>query len=269
MRKFLRQSWIIIKLAWQKNLNYRFTVFMYRIGEIIEVLVLIVMWTAIYSGGGGMIKGFTLSEMVTYVLIGNLFSVAVRNFLPDHVSREIEHGRLSAFLVKPVSYIRFTFTNELGRIFLATILSVLSQVIVILFFLDRVIFNTDMSYILVIVSMVFFAFIIELLLGFLIGSIAFWTDEVAGLQASIDRVKRFFSGGYFPLSLLPVSLSSASGYLPFGYSFFVPASLYLKKIDLAQGLRGLMIQAIWIVLLSLILGFVWKRGLRKFEATGS
>jgi ABC-2 type transport system permease protein len=119
---------------------------MYRIGEIAETVVLILMWTAIYTGGSGVIKGFTLSEMITYVLVGNLFSVAVRNFLPGFVSRDISEGRLSMFLVKPISYIRYIFLNELGRIAFTTIASVGSQFIVILFFLDKFIFNTDVAY---------------------------------------------------------------------------------------------------------------------------
>ncbi len=116
--------------------------------------------------------------------------------------------------------------------------------------------------------MILLAFVIEMLLGFIIGMIAFWSDEVDGIQTTIDRIKRFFSGGYFPLSLLPVGVLAVSNYFPFAYSFFVPAQLYLKKITIAEGLHGIGIQIAWIILLSIILAFVWKRGLIKYEATG-
>lgn len=269
IKRQLKQAKVIIATAWQKNLSFRFTVLTYRIGEIVETLVLILMWTAIYSSEGQLIKGFTLNEMITYVLIGNLCSVAVRNSLPAYISKHISEGGLSLFLTKPISYIKYVFINELGRIFLITILSLFSQTIVTLFFLDKIIVNFNPLYIIIIIMMVFFAFVIELLIGFLIGIIAFWTDEVDGIQTTIDRVKRFFSGGYFPLSLLPVAFVTVSTYLPFQYSFFIPASLYLKKIDLYQGIYGLGIQIIWIFLLSLILSIAWRRGLHKYEAMGS
>lgn len=265
----IRQGLVITRSAWIRNLNYRFTTIMFRLGEVAEIVVLILMWTAIYASGSGMIKGFTLNEMVTYVLIGNLCSVAVRNFLPSFVSRDINEGRLSMFLVKPIPYIKYIFFNELGRAALAVIVSVASQVLVILFFLDKFAFNTEPLYLMLIFVMVFLSFIIELLVGFLVGTIAFWTDEVEGMQATIDRIKKFFAGGYFPLSLLPVALASLSMYLPFAYSFYVPAQLYLKKIDLQTGLMGLGIQVIWIILLSLIVKFVWERGLKRYEASGS
>jgi ABC-2 type transport system permease protein len=269
MAQQLKQAAVILRSAWVRQINYRFTTLMYRIGEIAETAVLILMWTAIYSGSPGAIKGFTLNEMITYVLIGNLFSVAVRNFLPGFVSGDIKEGRLSMFLVKPISYIRFIFLNELGRIAFATVASIGSQFLVILFFLDKFVFNTETGYVLVISVMIVCAFVIELLIGFLVGSIAFWTDEVEGMQTTIDRVKRFFSGGYFPLTLLPASLVTFSSYLPFAYSFFVPAQLYLKKIDLHQGLIGIGIQMVWIGVLSAIVAFVWKRGLIQYEASGS
>ncbi len=269
MVHYLKQAGVIIRAAWVKNITYRFTVLAYRIGEIAEVLVLILMWSAIYAGGSGVVKGFTLPEMITYVLIGNFSLAVTRNFLASLVSVDINQGRLSMYLIKPVSYIQYAFIHELGRIFLAMTMSVANQVLLILCFKSTFIFNTDPRYLAIFIVMLIFAFVIEMLIGFLIGIIAFWTDEVNGIQTTIDRVKRFFSGGYFPLSLLPLTFLTISNYLPFSYSFFVPAQLYLKKITLVEGLQGLVVQIVWIALLSIIVAIVWNRGLRKYEATGA
>ena len=269
MTNHIKQAAVIIKSAWVRNLNYRVTIIAYRIGDMAEILVLILMWTAIYANGSGIIKGFTLNEMITYVLIGNLCTAAVRNFLSGFVSRDISEGRLSMFLIKPIPYIKYVFLNEIGRAGLTILLSVASQFLIILFFLDKITLNTDPIYICLIILMIILAFIIEWLIGFLIGTIAFWTDEVDGLQATIDRVKRFFSGGYFPLSLLPFALVTVGTYLPFAYSFYVPAQLYLKKMSIHEGLIGLCVQVVWILILSLVLAFVWKRGLKRYEASGS
>jgi ABC-2 type transport system permease protein len=269
MWKYLRQGWVITRSAWVRALNYRMTFIMYRVGELIETLIVVLMWSAIYSGGSGTIKGFTLNEMITYLLIGYLCTVIVRNFLPTFVSRDINHGTLSMFLVKPISYIRYVFFNEIGRIALIVFMSVAMQFLVIFFFFDRIVVNTDPAYLTLIVIMVFLAFVIEWLIGFLIGTIAFWTDEVDGIQATLDRIKKFFAGAYFPLSLLPVTLATISIYLPFAYSFFIPAQLYLKKISFYDGLFGLGVQIFWIVILSVTLNVVWKKGLKKYEASGS
>ena len=98
---------------------------------------------------------------------------------------------------------------------------------------------------------------------------AFWFEEVDGIQSTVERIRRFFAGGYFPLTLLPLFLSTLSMYLPFAYSFFVPAQLYLKKMSLSEAAHGIGIQFVWILLLSLIIYVVWNRGLKKYEAIGS
>lgn len=263
MKKFLT----IVKAFWQRALTYRFTVLAYRIGEIGETLVLVLMWTAIY-GGQRVIGGLTLQEMITYILIGNFFNAIIRNFLSSVIARDIKDGRLSMFLIKPMSYFNYILSQEIGRISLATMMSVLSSVIVIVFFINTFIWNFDAAYFLVIVAMVILAFITELLISYLIGLIAFWTDEVDGIYATIDRIKKFFSGGYFPINLLPVMFVQISFAIPFAYSFFVPAQLYLKKLDLSMGLKGLLVQIIWIFVLYGIINVVWGRGLKRYEGVG-
>lgn len=263
MQKYLA----IVNTYWQRGLAYRFTIIAFRVGEVAEILVLILMWSAIYKEHA-LIRGFTAQEMITYVLMGNLFQIMVRNFISDFIAAEINEGRLSMFLVKPISYFRFAFSREIGRTSFPTLLSIITQVIVMLFFLDRILVNTDIWYLALIVAMLILAFFSELLLSFLIALVAFWTDEVDGLFRTVERVKRFFSGGYFPLTLLPPVLVQISFLLPFAYSFFIPAQLYLKKIDLLTGLKGLCVQAVWIVLLYGVVRIAWKRGLRRYEGVG-
>lgn len=263
MEKYLA----IINTYWQRGIAYRFTIIAFRIGEVAEMLVLILMWTAIYKEQT-LIRGFTMEEMITYVLIGNLFHIIVRNFFSDFIASEINEGRLSMFLIKPMSYFRFAFSREIGRNSLPMLMSLATQALVMLFFLDTLVINTDARYLVLIGAMLILAYFAELLLSFLVALVAFWTDEVDGLFRTVERVKRFFSGGYFPLTLLPSVLVQTSFLLPFAYSFFVPAQLYLKKIDLSAGLKGLCVQAIWIVLLYCIVRIVWRRGLRRYEGVG-
>ncbi|MEK7149993.1 MAG: ABC-2 family transporter protein [Patescibacteria group bacterium] len=263
MKKYLT----VINVYWQRALAYRSVIIAYRAGEMAEVLILILMWTSIY-GKQDIIKGFTLPEMITYVLIGNLFSVITRNFLTNVVAHDIKDGRLSSFLLQPISYFNFILSRELGRLSFAFLMSVSSQVVIILFFLNKFIFNSDIIYLSVILIMIILAFITELLISYLIGLIAFWADEVDGIYATVDRLRKFFSGGYFPLNFLPPVFVTASFSLPFAYSFFVPAQLYLKKIDILAGIRGIFIQLIWIVLLYGIIRLLWKKGLKKYEGVG-
>lgn len=263
----IKKHLTITKTAWQRALTYRFTVLAHRIGETGEMLILILMWAAIYSGGG-VIKGYNYQEMITYILLGNLINAIVRNWLASVVSRDISNGTLSQFLVKPISYLRYILFREIGRISVAFFFSVISSLLVIFFFTRYFIINLNPLTLGLIAIMTILAFATELLLSFLIGLIAFWTTEVDGIYATIDRVKKFFSGGYFPISLLPPAFVKTSFLLPFGYSFFIPVQLYLGKIDSRTGLLGLLIQLTWIILLYGIIRVAWNRGIKKYEGVG-
>ena len=274
MLTFLKQEFdqliTFSKVEWQKVLTYRVSVFTYRVAEISETCILVAMWIFIYAQGATVIRGYTANEMITYVLIGSLCAAVTRNFIHQSMSKDIEKGDLSLFLVKPVSYIKYNIYSEFGGLVLTLCASIASQLCIIAFFFDRLVPNTDIRYLAIIVVMLFLAFFIEILIGLLVGLMAFWTDgEVGGFHQLSYVLKRFFSGAYFPLSLLPVSLAFVGYYLPFAYSFFVPAQLYLGKMGLDVAARGLLIQLGWIVMLSLIVRIVWKRGLKKYEAVGS
>lgn len=269
MKQFLYQARVIVSTAWQRNLTYRSTVIAYRVGETLEILVLILMWSAIYADSSGPIKGFTEQEMITYVLIGNLVTSLTRNFLSGFVSYQINQGRLSMYLIRPISFIQFVFLHELGRAFLTTVLSFGTQLLVTALFFNVLVVNTDLSYLFLILPMIFFAIIVEMLIGFLVGTIAFWTDEVDGIHRTVDRIRRFFAGGYFPLTLFPHVLILASTYMPFQYSFYAPAALYLGKMSFEEGVYGIIVQIVWIVLLAGVVRIVWRRGLLRYEAVGS
>lgn len=267
MNKFLS----IVSFSWQRVLTFRFTVFMYRFGEIIESLVLSIMWIAIYAGTGDgttLIRGFMVNEMVTYIFIGNIFTLFTRNYATAAVARDIFDGTLSMSLVKPISYVRYMFYDRLGSSAFVMLMGSLGQFLAMLFFFDRIIINNDFSSWILIVVMLALAYVTEFLINVLIGMSAFWTDDVDGLFSTTDRVRRFFAGGYFPLSILPATLATIGTFLPFAYTFYVPAQLYLQKLSLKEGMLGLGVQIVWIILLYLLLRYVWNRGIRKYEGVG-
>jgi len=263
----MRKYWTIIKTAWQQNLTWRFTILAYRFGEITEAMILILLWSAIYQGSS-LIKGYTLQEMITYVLVGNLFEAMVRNYLTHKIARDIKDGTLSIFLVKPIKYLKYMFAKEFGITILPFLMSCASQILVISFFLNKIVLNFDFAYLFLIFIMLALAYIIELFISYLVGMIAFWTVEVDGVFATIIKLRKLFSGGYFPISLLPSGIVSLSMAMPFVYSFYFPMQLYLKKIDLVGGAKGIGLQVTWIIVLYFISNMIWKKGIKKYEGVG-
>ena len=231
---------------------------LYKIGGILELLVFLAIWVMIFNSDGN-IGGFTRTEMITYIIFGNSIGLISGYFLHRVIVREAYQKKSGLLIYRPFRY----FKNILLRGMLKSILpffSVLAFHLAILyFFLDNFVFNYDLRYWLLIGLMIILAFITEFLMVYIVSLYAYWVIEAGDLQKIVIRIKKFLAGNYFPLSILPIGFLQVSLFLPFAYSFFVPTELFLKKITISEGWRGIFIQIAWIVILYIFIKSAWKR----------
>jgi ABC-2 type transport system permease protein len=116
--------------------------------------------------------------------------------------------------------------------------------------------------------MLIVTYLINLCVSILIGFLSFWATEIAGIYYCLKTIIKFMSGTFFPISLLPLFFVKASYFLPFVYTIYIPVQLYLGKISFAEGLRGLAIEMLWLVVLYVIIKIVWRLGLKRYESVG-
>jgi len=264
MRKYL----FLIKTAWQRQLVYRATVYGYRLGNIFDVLFQVTIWTAVYKSTN-MVYGYNYNEMITYVMIGWLINFLTSNYgVEDVVSRNIQHGELNVYLTRPISYLRSLITMSIGRASIALLSGVVLQLLFILIFRDYIILQSNPLVILVIILIVFIGYFVRLLLSILFGLIAFWATDVSGLNAFFQTFIRLLSGGYAPLSLLPATLYNIGLFFPFAYIVFFPTQLYLGKLNLMDGIKGIGVELLWLLILYFLIKIVWNKGLKKYEGVG-
>ncbi len=246
----------------KRGLFYYARVFIYKTSGILEVLAILLLWLIIFTNKS-VLGGFTRQEIITYIIAGNLIGLISGYFLHRIIASDI-YGQNSKLLVyKPIKYFFLILPKGFGRNFLPFIIAVIYHLLVLYFFLDYIVINFNILYLSVITAMIVLAFIIEFLLAYLLNLFVFWTLEAKGPYKILIRLKNFLAGAYFPLSLLPPVFVSVGLVLPFAYSFFVPMELYLKKIDLATGLRGMIVQLIWIGVIYALIQLTWSRQIKK------
>ncbi len=259
---------IIIKIAWQQQLVYRANFFGFRVGQLFEMAAQIIIWTMIFRGAE-VVRGYTYEEMITYIIVGWLFYYVTNNYaIENTVARHIKSGELSNFLSKPIDYIRYIVTLSIGRISIALLSGIISQVILIIIFYKLILFNVGIQEILVILLMLFFGYFVHLFYKIMVGFIAFWSIETVGLFYMFSVMFNFLAGRYFPINLLPDSVATVSSYFPFAYSFYAPTQIYLGKMSVYDGLRGVGIQVIWLFFFYVLTRIIWKKGLKKYESVG-
>jgi len=241
---------------------HRISDFLLNISGVMEMLILVLLWVLLFSNTG-VLGGFTREEIIAYILIGNTIGLISGYFLHRLIAGDINDKKSKMLLYRPAKYFRHILSSSFGRNILPFIAALILNLLFLYFFLDSIPINIEITYIATIIIMILLAFIIEFLLAYIGKLFIFWTIESGRQYRLIVRIKKFLAGAYFPLSLLPPVLVSASLILPFSYSFYVPTQLYLKKISLSLGLQGLIVQVVWIMVLYAAIQIIWSRKIKK------
>lgn len=266
--KRLKKLIAIIKVEMQRQLTYKSDFLFFRLSNVVEIVVLIVVWTVVFKTND-VVSGYTYKEMMTYVTIGWLMMFLTSNYgLEFGISRDIYDGKLSSFLLKPIDYIKFLIVYSIGRTSIAFFSGVATSVVIIVIMFDNlIILKSAMSFI-IIVGMLIVGYFINLFISIMIGMLAFWTTFVNGPRYSIRVLTNFLSGRMIPLNMLPIFFYKTILFFPFVYIYFIPIQLYLGKITIIQGFKALGVEIIWLALLYWFVRLLWSKGLKRYEGTG-
>ncbi|MFA6170876.1 MAG: ABC-2 family transporter protein [Patescibacteria group bacterium] len=258
----------IAKNKTQAEFVKRANVFAYIGGNLLDLFIQVVIWSAIFSAAD-VVQGYTKSEMMTYVVIGWIFMYLSTNYGYENVIKvDIYDGRLSNFLIKPVSYLVYITSHSIGRLLFAFSIIIVQAVFFLYFFRADLLYALSPAGLAIFILMFFLAYFIKFFLAVIFGFFSFWLSDINGAYYTLNVLNRFLSGAFFPIAFLPAIVAKLSYFFPFAYTYFLPMQFYLGKITLGQGMQILGAQLVWILVLFAVIKAVWALGLKKFEGTG-
>lgn len=248
--------------------TYRVDLFGYRLSNLLDLFFQLAVWFAVFQTTTT-VRGYNYHEMVTYVIISWLFIFLTSNYdLESFVRRDIYDGNLTNFITKPISYLRYIVALSIGRASLALLSGAIVQITLILILKNQLTPLPGYISIFIIFLMITMGYFIRLFLSILTGLLTFWIHETGGVNKFFDTFIRFFSGGYMPLTILPILIYKLSLFFPFAYLIFIPMQLYLGKISVSDGLKGLGVELLWLVTLYGIIKLIWHKGIKRYEGVG-
>ena len=229
-----------------------------KLGGIFELIVVLAVWLYLFQSQKNVL-GYSEAEIVTYIIGGSFISIFTGWILQKLIRHDIVKKESKFFVLKPVRYMLHILVHGWAKILLPFVLAVALHFVLFLFFSQEIIINLNLLDWTVIGAMIALSFIIEFFLMYLININVFWTIESEGLYRMLLRIKRLLAGAYFPLSIFPGIVLSVFLFLPFAYSFYVPAQIYLGRFSMDEAMRGIFIQLAWIVILYVGIRMMWAR----------
>jgi ABC-2 type transport system permease protein len=264
----MKKYWRVAKNTWDEMLTYRLNFMMYRVRSVLSFLTFYFLWIALLPANGSLF-GYSQSLMLTYVIGTALLNAFVLSSRSYTVGDDIIQGNLSNYLIKPMHYFLYWVARDIGD--KAMNISFATVELTILFLLLRppLYVQTDAGYLFVFFLSVLIAMSIYFCFNLILGMIGFWSPEVWAPRFIFMIVVSFFSGGYFPLDILPKPLYAVFTVLPFQYLLYFPLQVYLKRIPATMMFFETAIGIAWVMIMVFTVDRLWKKGLSVYTAQGS
>jgi viologen exporter family transport system permease protein len=235
----------------------------------INVAVYFFIWKAVYAHTAphAMLRGFSLSDMLTYVALGWI----IRSFYFNNIDREmatlVTEGHITNFLVRPVSLLH-AMTGLAAGESLFRLTAFTGPITVVIFALFPLQGPADPAAFVAFLASVLLSFVIFAYINFLVGLVAFATRSITGLISAKHYTIQLLSGLLMPIGFFPDWLRTASEFLPFRHIAYTPAALYLGRYQDVAALQVLGEQLVWAVGLGLACRLAWGRMARHLVIQG-
>ena len=266
MKKFLS----VFKLTWLERLAYRVNFLLEILSGVISSLILIFLWMAVYrSAGKEVIGGYSLQEMVTYLLGGGLINSFILTTAENpETSQSIQDGSLSNLLVKPINPYWVWFVRDLSSKTFFLVLGFVGYTVVFFFFRQHLTALPSAAHLAYLFLSILLAALLQFFLFEFLSLLAFWVENTFGIRFVMRVVMEVAGGSIIPLSFFSGLLQTLFLALPFSFLIYLPMRIYLGKIPLEGIPWELGKEALWIGGFALLNRVVWKRGIRQYVAMG-
>jgi ABC-2 type transport system permease protein len=251
----------------QEQFQYRAANYMYMIGMVVEPVIYLVVWSTVAEASGGEVGGYTPGAFAAYFIVWTL----VRNmnivFTPYGWEFRIREGQLSGMLLRPVHPIHYDLAYFAGwKVVVLLLWLPLAAVLTLLF---RPTLDPGLAQMATFLVAIWGAYVIRTALLFLLGMITLWTTRVAAIFELYFTLELLLSGRLVPMALMPDWVLRISDVLPFRSTFGFPIEALVADLSGPELVRGLVTQAVWIVISSVLAWLVWRRAIRRYTAVGN
>lgn len=259
--------WRAYSIALQNVLQRRSSLFMDRVGGFAVIVSLYYFWQALLAGKSAFL-GYTGEQMLSYVLAMNILRSFVFTGRGWELVGEISHGRISSYLVRPMSYQGYALALDMAQKTIHLAAGFLEVGLLVLIVKAPVYAPRAPSAWILFALTVILSSLLFFVMEFLVASLAFWTSESGGPLFCFELFLQFAAGSFFPLDVLPQYLQTTLAMTPFPYMVFFPLNIYLERLASGEAVRVLAIQALWLTVFFAASRFLWNRGVQSYSAEG-
>lgn len=262
MKKYL----FIYKSELMSSLQYVFNIFTSFISFFILIFIFLNLWTYIYSDPNELINGYSMNQMVWYVIITEILWMSLGGRrLCNTISSDVRSGNIAYNINKPYSYIGYSLSNHLGSITLRLIIYSILGITLGFIFLASFPELSILSIISVLITSIL-SLVLSILLITTIGLFSFYIEDSAPFYWIYSKFILVL-GTIFPIEFFPKAISNILKFSPIFAISYGPAKLFVD-FNLKNSIITIIVQIIYIIIAYMLCNLIYSKGVKRLNVNG-
>lgn len=216
------------------------------------------LWSTLYARNPGSVGAVTQESLITYAVLSMALESIMWASPERYMAMMVRTGTIDVELMKPLDFQFQIFARHLGLFGANFTFFVLPATLLGYLLLDLQAPVSLAAGLIFAVSMVL-AYLIVFGIGFLLGLLSMATMNIEGIRWAYSAVIMFFAGRIVPLWLMPGAVRRLAEMLPFQGINYIPVAIYAGQLTGLSVWQGLLVQAVWAVVLLGLGRLGWAR----------
>lgn len=259
------------KLKFLSGLQYRASAIAGICTQVFFALVYIFVYTAFYESGSYDKLPMPYNKLIGYLWLNQIFFAIIYLWYKDNeILNNIKSGNISYELCRPQNLYNMWFSKIMGER-LSSLLLRFPLVLLISLLMPKP-YNLVISHDIRVIML----FLITFILGIIIiiaftmfyHALCLITLDEKGIINIIMVCADILSGLTIPIPFFPLYLRQICNFLPFRYMGDLPFRLLVGNISINEGLIGIIVQIIWIIILIITGKLIVKKSLKRVVVQG-
>jgi len=258
-------AWVTIKEYFAYRTHIMVSLFVGPVYFAVQYFI----WGAIY-GDGGAIVGIEYEQMIRYFGITALIGYLTWGSADWNLTMLVRTGRFLTFALRPLHHRFFALSQKVGHRALAFFMEFLPCALLLMLIFNINLFPAHVGWF---ALSVILASLIHFFIAYCIGILSFWFVETHGLRMAYWLFDSVFAGFLIPLVFFPQWAQIIQFFLPFKYTAYVPAMVFLGEYKLGgyelsiPAIVG--IQALAALVMLIISELMYRVAIKRFTAVGA
>lgn len=260
------RAWLaLLRVEFAESIHYRATFIVFALQATLP-LIMLALWSAATEDGP--IRGFAQEDFAAYYLASLAVRQLTASWLVWNINAEIRSGTVMMRLMRPLHPFLAYAAQSLAQLPLRAMAAVPPLVLALLW-LGPTHFTADPALLGLFVASLAGAWLCEFSILVAIAMLGLLIESSIALYQAWLGLHALLSGYLIPLALMPEGVRAAVAVLPFRYVLSFPVELLRGSLSRQEALLHLGVQwgyALGFLALAL---WVWRAGLRRYQAYGS